>query len=251
MTGTVLILGGTAEAAALARIMADERGRKVIYSLAGRTVTPRLPHGETRTGGFGGVDGLKDYLQRQTVSVVVDATHPFASRMGWNAAQACAALGLPILRLDRPQWEAGPADRWTMVRSWDEAVIHLTPESKRVFLAVGRQELAPFAGLKDIWFLLRFAESTAPQPRPAHFTLIADRGPFTLDGERALLREHAIDTLVCRNSGGTAARAKLTAAAELGLPVLMLRRPPRPEGPSVGSAEEAAAWVRSHFIDAH
>lgn len=246
MTGTLLILGGTAEAAALARLLAEGGGGpRVISSLAGRTATPRLPPGESRIGGFGGRDGLMDYLRGEAVGAVVDATHPFASRMGWNAARACTALGLPLLRLDRPAWVAGPEDRWTEVESWDEAVVHLRPTSKRVFLAVGRQELAAFAGLDQLWFLLRFAEETPPLPPPARFTLIADRGPFTLAGERALLQKHAIDTIVCRNSGGAAARAKLAAAAELDLPVIMRRRPPRPEGPCAGSAEEAAAWVRS------
>lgn len=248
MSGTVLILGGTAEAAALARLLAGgDDGLRIVSSLAGRTATPRLPPGESRVGGFGGEDGLREYLRREAVSAVVDATHPFAGRMGGNAARACATLGLPLLRLDRPAWVAGPSDRWTGVEDWDEAIAHLRRASSRVFLALGRQELAAFAGLDALWFLLRFAEEAPPLPPPAHFTLIADRGPFTPAGERALLRRHAIDTIVCRNSGGTAARAKLEAAAELGLPVIMHHRPPRPGGPCVGSAEEAAAWVRKTF----
>ncbi|BAE51445.1 cobalt-precorrin-6A reductase [Paramagnetospirillum magneticum] len=244
MTGTILILGGTAEAVALARTLSSDPGRRVISSLAGRTATPRLPPGESRVGGFGGETGLTDYLRHEAITAVVDATHPFASRMGWNAARACAALGLPLLRLDRPAWMAGPMDYWTPVTAWREAIDLLRCTSKRVFLAVGRQELAAFAGLDDVWFLLRFAENAKPEPPPARFTLIADRGPFTLEGERALLRMHTIDTIVCRNSGGAAARAKLEAASALGLPVIMLERPLRPETACAGSAEDAAAWVR-------
>lgn len=247
MTASLLILGGTAEAADLAGILAGTEGLRVVSSLAGRTASPRLPPGECRIGGFGGEGGLADYLRRETITMVVDATHPFASRMGWNAARACAALGLPLLRLQRPAWVAGPKDRWTEVESWDEAIPILRQESKRVFLAVGRQELEAFAGLDGVWFLLRFAEEAPPHPAPARFTLVADRGPFTPGGERALLLDNHIDTVVCRNSGGAAAYAKLAAAAELDLPVIMRRRPLRPEGPRAESAEEAAAWVRTRF----
>lgn len=241
--GTILILGGTAEAAALAGMLSHDPGLRVISSLAGRTAAPRLPPGESRIGGFGGESGLMDYLRREAVTAVVDATHPFAGRMGWNAARACAPLGLPLLRLDRPAWVAGPSDRWTPVATWDEAIDLIRHASKRVFLAVGRQELAAFAGLDTLWFLLRFAEDATPEPPPAHFTMIADRGPFTLEGERALLQAHGIDIIVCRNSGGTAARAKLEAASALGLPVIMLERPLRPETLCVNSAEDAATWV--------
>ncbi|CUW40515.1 Precorrin-6A reductase [Magnetospirillum sp. XM-1] len=248
MTASLLILGGTAEAADLARVLAGTRGLRVVSSLAGRTATPRLPPGECRVGGFGGESGLADYLRREAVTMVVDATHPFADRMGWNAARACAGLGLPLLRLQRPAWVAGPKDRWTEVESWDEAIPILRRMSRRVFLAVGRQELDAFAGLDDRWFLLRFAEEAAPNPAPARFALVADRGPFTPEGERDLLLAHDIGAIVCRNSGGTAAHAKLAAAAQLNLPVIMRRRPPRPEGLSVGSAEEAARWVETLLL---
>ncbi len=153
--------------------------------------------------------------------------------------------GIPLLRLDRPAWIASPKDRWTEVDHWHEAATHLRQSSNRVFLAVGRQELDSFTGLDNLWFLLRFAEKAPPVPPPAQFTLIADRGPFTVTDERALLTRHRIDTIVCRNSGGDSARAKLNAAAELGLPVIMRRRPPRPELPRASSAEEAAMWVHS------
>lgn len=244
---TVLVLGGTAEAAALARRLAGHGGLRIVSSLAGRTGSPRLPPGEVRIGGFGGPDGLTGYLRRETVRAVVDATHPFAMRMGWNAAQACATAGVPLLRLERPAWVAGPRDCWVEVEGWDEASRLLRTDARRVFLAVGRQELAPFAALDGLWFLLRFAEEAPPHPAPPAYELVADRGPFTLEGERALLRRHRIDTVVCRNSGGEAARAKLDAAAELGLPVLMRRRPERPPLPRAASAEEAAAWVLGHF----
>lgn len=246
---TILILGGTAEAAALAGILTVKADRRVISSLAGRTSAPRLPRGEVRSGGFGGIAGLADYLDREAVSLVVDATHPFASTMGENAARACAMKSIPLLRLDRPAWIKGPEDRWTEVDSWEEAAALLRQSSSRAFLAVGRQELEAFTGLDSLWFLLRFAEQTPPLPPPAHFTLISDRGPFTLAGECALLAQHRIDTIVCRNSGGESARAKLKAAAELGLPVIMRRRPTRPNVPRATTVEEAALWVQSALSD--
>jgi precorrin-6A/cobalt-precorrin-6A reductase len=246
---TILILGGTTESAALADILTKRTNRRVISSLAGRTAEPRLPRGEVRSGGFGGAAGLAGYLERESISLVVDATHPFASRMGGNAARACAMKGIPLLRLDRPAWIKGPRDRWIEVDDWEEATIHIRRSARRVFLAVGRQELESFAGLDSLWFLLRFAEKAPPLPPPSDFTLIADRGPFTVAGECALLAQYRIDTIVCRNSGGDSAKAKLDAAAELGLSVIIRRRPTRPDLPRVGSAEEAADWIVSALSD--
>ncbi|NJA89772.1 cobalt-precorrin-6A reductase [Rhodocyclus tenuis] len=245
---SLLILGGTSEAYQLA---ADLHGRadtglRVISSLAGRTAQPRLPAGESRVGGFGGVAGLTAYLRAEHIDAVIDATHPFAGQMRWNAADACAAAGVPLLRLERPAWRAAPGDHWLEIDNWDEAVAHLAasvPATRRVLLALGRQELAPFAALDHCHFVIRSVDAPDPQPPFAHAELVLARGPFSLADERELLLSHAIDTIVCKNSGGGATDAKLAAARELGVRVLMRRRPPQPDSPSVASVAAAMQWV--------
>lgn len=244
MTPSILILGGTTEAYALADILASKPGLRVVTSLAGRTANPRLPAGETRIGGFGGVTGLVDYLREEGIAAVVDATHPFASAMGWNAAEACRSTGLPLLRLERPAWAPQPGDRWTQVADWDAAVADMRDGgSKRVFLAVGRQELPPFAGLDDIWFLIRVVTPPDPMPTFRAHELLLSRGPFDLEGERALLDTHRIDTIVCKNSGGDATSDKLIAARERGIRVIMRERPKRPNVQLAASVEDAVGWV--------
>lgn len=242
---TILILGGTAEAYALARELCARPGLRVVSSLAGRTATPRLPEGEVRLGGFGGVGGLAAYLRDQGVDAVVDATHPFAARMGWNAAQACAETGVGLLRLERPAWLRQPGDAWDEVADRHEAVALVATRSRRVLLAVGRQELESFAALDHVWFLIRSVEAPDPIPAFANAQFLPARGPFSLAGERGLLREHGIDTIVCKNSGGDASVAKLLAARELGLRVVMMRRPCRPDSPTVADVAGAVAWVVS------
>jgi precorrin-6A/cobalt-precorrin-6A reductase len=244
MTKRILILGGTTEAYALAAALAPRRELHVITSLAGRTVAPRQPEGALRVGGFGGVAGLVSYLLEQQIDAVIDATHPFAAAMAWNAAAACREAMLPLLRLERPAWVPEPEDRWELVEHWEQALAALVRDgAQRVFLAVGRQELAPFAGIDALWFLIRVV--TAPDPAlhfPAAQVLLA-RGPFALASERALLAEHAIDTIVCKNSGGAATAAKLTAARERGIRVILRQRPLRPTLPLAITLAEAGAWL--------
>lgn len=254
---TVLILGGTSEAYRLAETLHGSgdgagSGRRVISSLAGRTAQPRLPAGEYRIGGFGGVDGLVAYLRGEGVGAVVDATHPFAGQMRWHAASACAAAGVPLLRLERPAWQAGPGDRWSEVDDWPAAVAQLAsavPPARRVLLALGRQELAPFAALDGVHFLIRSVDPPEPMPPFASAELLLARGPFTLADERELLVRHAIDTIVCKNSGGDATDAKLAAARELGVRVLMRRRPPQPDSPTVATVAAAAQWLAARADD--
>ncbi|NEV65178.1 cobalt-precorrin-6A reductase [Thiorhodococcus minor] len=244
MTASILILGGTTEAYALADCLASRPGLRVMTSLAGRTANPRLPAGETRIGGFGGIPGLVDYLRQEGIAAVVDATHPFASAMGWNAAKACRSVGVPLVRLERPAWAPEREDRWTQVVDWEAAVAALqTGGSKRVFLAVGRQELAPFAGLEDIWFLIRVVTPPDPMPHFRAYELLLARGPFDLESERALLDTHRIDAIVCKNSGGEATSEKLVAARERGIRVIMRERPERPCVPLAASVAEALEWV--------
>jgi precorrin-6A/cobalt-precorrin-6A reductase len=247
---TLLILGGTSEGFAVAEAAAAVPGLRVISSLAGRVASPRQVPGELRIGGFGGVDGLAAFLKDNAVRAVIDATHPFAERMGFNAAEACARSGVKLLRVARPPWQPVAGDRWETVADWDAAVAALRRSSKRVFLTVGRQELSPFSGLDGLWFLIR----TIEPPDPAHAfpaaEIVLARGPFRLEDELALLRRHRIDTIVCKNSGGTATEAKLVAARQLGLRVVMLQRPVRPDVPSVTSVAAATAWLSAYLTEA-
>ena len=242
-TQAVLILGGTTEGYALAEALAPRPSLLVISSLAGRTASPRSPPGELRIGGFGGAAGLATYLRAGRIAAVIDATHPFAARMGWNAAEACRDAGIPLLRLERPAWNPAPGDCWDEVDDWDEATSLLAGRARRVLLALGRQELAPFAALDQVWFLIRSVDAPDPMPPFARALVTLGRGPFTLADELDLLRTHGIDTLVCKNSGGTATDAKLEAARALGVHVVMRRRPARPSVDTVATVAAAVAWV--------
>ncbi len=245
---TLLLLGGTTEAYALAERLAGQDQIRLINSLAGRTGSPRLPAGETRIGGFGGVDGLAAYLQAETVAAVIDATHPFAATMGRHAAAACAQVEVPLLRLERPAWTPGPGDRWLCVDAWDQAVAELRRlGSRRVLLALGRQDLAAFTVVDDVWFLIRAVTRPEPMPDFADHALLLERGPFDLAHERALLTARRIDAIVCKNSGGTATAAKLTAARELGLAIIMRRRPRRPGVETVADVDGAARWLQGQL----
>lgn len=234
MPDLILVLGGTAEGRALATALDD-----VVYSLAGRVADPLLPRSEVRIGGFGGVDGLIDWLRSCGPRAVVDATHPFADQMSAHALEACAAVGVPLLRLQRPGWTAGPGDRWTRVPSLAAAAEALPLLGSRPLLTTG-QDLAPFASLA-LPIIARMV-SDPPGPRPADLTVILGRPPWSLEDERAVLSEHRIDVLVTKDSGGPTA-AKLVAAREAVIPVLMVDRPPVLAPEVVASVEEALAWA--------
>ena len=239
--GRVLILGGTAEARALARALV-EAGLGVVSSLAGRVRDPALPAGEVRVGGFGGVDGLATWLRDHDVAAVVDATHPFASTMTAHAVDACATTGVPLVVLRRPGWPPEPG--WVWADSLAEAAALLPSLGKRVFLTTGRTSLVAFAAL-DLEFLIRCVDPpSGPMPRRARVLL--DRGPFTVDGERALMCEHGIDVLVTKDSGGPLTSAKLAAARAEGVKVLVVRRPPLPTGVvAVDTVEAALEWLHA------
>ena len=239
----VLILGGTAEAAALARALAEEARVAVTTSLAGRTRAPAELPGAVRRGGFGGARALADYLKSRAVDIVVDATHPFAARISRNAAQACAAAGVPRLALTRPAWTARDGDRWTRVPDAASATGALPGLCRRVFLTIGRQELSAFAGLNDIWFLVRLVEPPEDPIPLEDFRLVLGRGPFSLARETALLRAHGIEAVVSKNSGGAGTYAKIEAARALDLPVVMVERPALPEGETVETVAAARAWI--------
>jgi precorrin-6A/cobalt-precorrin-6A reductase len=238
---TVLVLGGTAEARALAAELAGRPGLRVISSLAGRVSNPSLPAGEVRVGGFGGAAGLAAYARAAGVGAVVDATHPFAETISANAAEACTQAGLPLLRLARPGWAPGEGDDWHGVGSLDEAAALLPGLGTRVFLTTGRQGLGSFAAL-DLWFLIRCVDPPSG-PLPARHELLLARGPYQREAERALMARSGIDVLVTKNSGGPLTAGKLDAARDLGIPVVMVGRPPDRAALSVPAAGDAFTWI--------
>ena len=237
----LLLLGGTAEARALAaRLHPDV---DVISSLAGRVPDPALPVGQVRIGGFGGVEGMAKWLRDERIDAVVDATHPFAATITANAALACRQLGLPGVVLARPPW---PPGRATIVGSDVEAAgVVVGKGYSRVFLTTGRSGTTAFVDV-EAWFLIRAVTAPDPDTLPARHELLLSRGPYRYEDEVRLMREHRIDALVTKNSGGDMTRAKLEAADELGVVVVMVDRPALPAGvPTVSTVEDAANWVRA------
>jgi precorrin-6A/cobalt-precorrin-6A reductase len=239
----ILVLGGTAEARELAAEL-DDSAIPVVTSLAGRVANPRLPRGAVRVGGFGGPAALADWLGEHGVGAVVDATHPFAERISASAARACPAAGVPLLRLERPGWTERAGDRWHRVADLAAAAALVPQLGRRVLLTTGRQGLGAFA-TADAWFLIRCVDPPDP-PLPAQHELLLDRGPYTLAGELALIDRHALDLVVTKDSGGELTEAKLDAARERGLPVIVVDRPRRPATPTVATVAEALAWARDH-----
>lgn len=241
----LLLLGGTGEALRLARELAGHAKIRCISSLAGRTENPQTPPGEMRIGGFGGVAGLSRYLVDEKIDLVLDATHPFAAQMARHAQEACAALGIPRAKLVRPAWVASPGDRWTMMPSIAAAAVFLRfHPAYRIFLTLGRQEAGAFAALGadgKRWFLTRMVDPPDQAMALPPGELVLARGPFLPDDEIALMRRHRIDLLVTKNSGGSA--AKIAAAAELHIPVLMIERPPLPSGTLLDSVGDALGWI--------
>ncbi|MEX5721220.1 cobalt-precorrin-6A reductase [Geodermatophilus maliterrae] len=241
MSGQVLVLGGTGEARRLAAALVAE-GVDVLSSLAGRVADPVLPDGEVRVGGFGGADGLAAWLAEHRPRAVVDATHPFAARITASAAAAAARQRTPLLRLQRPGWTPGPGDDWRYVDSL-AAAAEAVRDAGTVLLTTGRQGVGAFAGLTGR-VLVRSVDPP-DGPLPAEAVLLLARGPFAVEGEVALMRGHGVDVVVTKDSGGAMTEAKLVAARRLGLPVVLVRRPPVPSGVDVvGTVEEALRWVR-------
>jgi precorrin-6A/cobalt-precorrin-6A reductase len=237
-----LILGGTGDANQLAAAFARKK-IDAVYSYAGRTQIP-LGHAlPTRIGGFGGMDGLADFLGEAGITHVIDATHPFAAEMSSHAVEACAVTGVPLIALERAPWIRTASDNWIEVADLNAAVAALPERPTRVFLAIGRQHLAPFAVKSQHAYTLRFVDAPdGDLPLPGA-EVIVSRGPFTLEGDRELMRIRGIEFLVARNSGGAGARAKIDAARELGLPVIMIARPATPDRPRAESVEEVLAWL--------
>jgi precorrin-6A/cobalt-precorrin-6A reductase len=249
MKQNILILGGTTEARLLGQQLAIRDDRAVTLSLAGRTASPLAQAVPVRSGGFGGTAGLIQYLRDNKIHALIDATHPYAATMSAHAQSATAQTHTPLLSLCRPPWRAIAGDQWTDVHDAQEAARTLGVEPRRVFLAVGRQEIASFAAAPQHRYLIRSVDPVDPPLKVTHARYILERGPFSEDRERELLREHEIDIIVAKNSGGVATYGKITAARMLGLPVILLRRPPALDVPTVATVDEAMGWL-DHVLKA-
>lgn len=247
---TLLILGGTREALDLAHRIADNIADKneirLITSLAGRTSRPAAIPGEVHSGGFGGLSGIIEFINGQSVDVLIDATHPFARMISQTARAACAQLQLPLLRLERPAWQRVAGDVWIEAGSLADAASRLPQDAARILLACGRKNIECFAGCNKRFFLVRLIEAPDTRTRlPLHnYELMLARGPFCKKDEIALLQYYRIDAIVSKNSGGFAAYAKIAAARDLGLPVVMIKRPPAPGGELVSDIDGALVWLK-------
>ncbi|MGA9872805.1 MAG: cobalt-precorrin-6A reductase [Rhodococcus sp. (in: high G+C Gram-positive bacteria)] len=239
----VLILGGTAEARALAQRLTSDGRFEVVSSLAGRVARPQLPAGESRVGGFGGAEGLAAWIEENETEVVVDATHPFAAAMSAHASTAASTRGVALVRLHRREWAPSAGDEWVPARSTSDAAHLLENSFERAFLTIGRQGVGAFAHASSTWFLIRSIDPpTGPLPRMHE--LLSARGPFEVEDEITTMQHHRIDVLVSKNSGGVMTEAKLVAARRLDIPVIMIARPPSPPCDAVAhSVDEVAAWL--------
>lgn len=243
----LLILGGTTEASRLAAALADRTELWATVSLAGRTVAPATTPLPVRVGGFGGVEGLAAYLLAEGVAAVVDATHPFAARISAHAVAACARMGVPLLAYSRDPWRPGAGDRWTEVADIAAAVASLQARPPgRVFLTTGRLDLAAFRAAAHHQYLVRTIDPPELGERLPGMELVLGRGPFAVEAEAKLMRRHGTSLLVTKNSGGAASRAKLFAARDLAVPVLMVARPAIPERPTADRLDDVLAWIARH-----
>jgi precorrin-6A/cobalt-precorrin-6A reductase len=244
----VLILGGSTEASELARLLAADCRFETTLSLAGRTLHPKMQPVPTRRGGFGGIDGLVAWLQQEATQAVVDATHPYAAQISFNAVAACQRVAIPLATILRPRWQPQPDDLWRDVADVEAAADALGPEPKRVFLSLGRQELGAFASHPQHHYIARTIDPPEGITLPPDIRLLFDRGPFDLQAETALLKQERIDVMVCKNSGAAAVYPKIEATRELGIPVVMIARPHKACGHALENPEGAVGWLEQQFI---
>ncbi|MBV1706862.1 MAG: cobalt-precorrin-6A reductase [Hyphomicrobiales bacterium] len=242
----VLVLGGTGDANQLVAMLAQERACEVILSLAGRTSQPRLPQVPHRIGGFGGVDGLTSYIQCNNIDLVADVTHPFAAIMSGHAAEACARARIDLVRFERPEFASAAGDKWRNFASIEALAAALAGPPRRIFLSHGREGMALFARHPQHYYLVRSIEVPPDIDKLEQARLVLARGPFDLADEIALMREERIDTLVSKNSGGAATMAKIEAARQLGIEVLLLARPVKVAARSFAALDAMAAWILAH-----
>ncbi|MEH6693204.1 MAG: cobalt-precorrin-6A reductase [Pseudorhizobium pelagicum] len=238
MKHSILILGGTAEARKLAERLSGDPSYQVELSLAGRTLVPAEHAVPLRVGGFGGADGLAEYLRESGIAMLVDATHPYAAQISANAAAASRLSGVPLLALRRAPWQRQESDRWRQVASVVVAVSALGETPRRVFLTLGRQELLPFEAAPQHDYLIRSVDPVEPPLSVPHAAYLTDRGPFEEAQEAALLSGHGIEVIVAKNSGGPASYGKIAAARALGIDVVLIQRPELPDVDAVGSVDE-------------
>ncbi|MFY0597714.1 MAG: cobalt-precorrin-6A reductase [Cognatishimia sp.] len=245
MTQHLLILGGTTEASALAHAVASN-DLKATFSYAGRVANPKAQPIPTREGGFGGPQGLAAYIRNHNISHVIDATHPFAAQMSWNAFEACRATDTPLAALTRPAWTPVENDTWQLVPDIAHAVAILQGEAKRVMLALGRLHMNDFAVQPQHHYVLRLVDAPEETPALPNHTVVVARGPFDVDEDIALFKEHAVEVVVCKNAGGTGAAAKIQAARALGLPVIMIERPKLPARAELATPKAVLEWLTAH-----
>jgi precorrin-6A/cobalt-precorrin-6A reductase len=239
----VLILGGTSDANRLVEAVANDPHIDAVLSYAGRTENPRQPPIAWRVGGFGGIDGLVDYLRAEKIARVVDATHPFAAQMSAHAVSACSVASVPLLALERPPWQRAPGDHWIEVDDLAAAAEALGTVPRRVFLGIGRLHLETFAAHSQHAYLVRLVDPPRA-PLPLHSAeVIVARGPFGRADDRAMLTKFRADIIVAKNAGGNSASAKIEAARELALPVVMIRRPFVPARQKVDTVAEVLRWL--------
>lgn len=239
----VLILGGTTEASTLAKLIAGDARFDATLSLAGRTTSPRPQPLRTRIGGFGGAAALAAWLRKEKIEALIDATHPYADQISANAVTACREAGVPLASIVRPPWRAVDGDQWRPVPSVEAAADALGRDPRRVFLGLGRQELAAFARAPQHRYIARVIDRPRGSGLPPDLHLLQARGPFDVEAETTLFTGERIDVVVSKNSGGDATYAKIAAARKIGLPVIMIARPDKPTGHAVASAGDAVSWL--------
>lgn len=247
MTHRILILGGTTEARLLAGRLAARSDLDVTLSLAGRTRDPARQPVPVRIGGFGGADGLAEYLLENRIEILMDATHPFAARISANAAIAARQTGIHAIALRRPEWMPVEGDRWTMVESIEKGVAALGKTPRRVFVTLGRQELESLVSVPEHFYLIRSVDPVEPPLDLPDADYLLARGPFPEEAECELLLSQRIDAILAKNSGGGATYGKIAAARALGIEVIMVRRPPAHDMPLAGTIEEALAMLNDHL----
>ncbi len=247
MQHSILILGGTTEARLLAQALSDQTRFATTLSLAGRTRTPIAMPVAVRSGGFGGAEGLAAYLADNSINLLIDATHPYAARISANAAEASRIAGIPLVALRRNGWTEQAGDRWNHVESVEAAVSALGENPRRAFLALGRQELLPFEQAQHHTYTIRSVDPVEPPLSVPDAKYITARGPFRETDELALLSEHGINVIVSKNSGGSASYGKIAAARQLGIEVVMIRRPVLPEVTSFQSVDAVLAHLDQFF----
>ncbi|MBY0560847.1 MAG: cobalt-precorrin-6A reductase [Hyphomicrobium sp.] len=242
----ILLLGGTSEATSLAQSLADQNGIFTILSLAGRTANPAASPLPVRVGGFGGVDGLTEYLTSENIDLIVDATHPFAARISNNAIAASVAAHVPLLAIERPPWTPAGTDEWSEFDSVDAAIAALPDTPQDVFSGLGRQAINALSAAPQHRYVIRVVDASEPPTNLPHATIVAARGPFRTEDDIELFRKHGISHVLAKNSGGSAAYSKIEAARMLGIKVLMVRRPAIAPRKTVTSVEDALAWIETH-----